>query len=146
MVVVMNGSTSDIACMINSSVRCSQMCCVTRSDKQSESSSKKRTRVGSKKGCKAGSKKGCKAGCNFLQDTNCEWELEWSETFKEPVAAIYARRDIEVGEELKYWYRYDFEHEQKMSTGETAQPPKKKTYHLPENTKISDYFTFRLPN
>ena len=57
-----------------------------------------------------------------------------------------AKRDIEVGEELKYWYRYDFEQEQKMITGETAQPLKKKTYQLPENTKISDYFTFRLPN
>ena len=138
MVVVMNGSTSDIACMVNSSVRCSQACCVTSSNKQNGSSSKKRRRDGSKKGCIA--------GCSFSKDTNCEWELEWSETFKEPVAAIYARRDIEVGEELKYWYRYDFEHEQKMITGETAQPLKKKTYQLPENTTISDYFTFRFPN
>ena len=73
---VMNGSTSDIACMINSSVTCSQTCSVTRSDKQNESSSRKRRRVGSKKSCKA--------GCIFLQDTNCEWELEWSETFQEP--------------------------------------------------------------
>ena len=80
MVGVMNGSTSDIACMINSSVTCSQTCSATGSDKQNGSSSRKRRRDGSKKSCIA--------GCSFLQDTNCEWELEWSETFKEPVAAI----------------------------------------------------------
>ena len=104
---VMDGSTSDIACMINSSVRCSQTCCVTSSNKQNGSSSKKRRRDGSEKSCIA--------GCSVSKDTNCEWigELEWSETFKEPVVAIYAKRDIEVGEELKYWYGYDLNRSKK---------------------------------